>query len=209
MNTNQKSWSSISKDFAKQYLKYYPREAKHKLCDFINETMKDKKAKILELGCGNCQNYEIYNKTNKIDYTGVDFSKTLLDAAIEEYKNNNNFSIVYSDLYDYLENNNEIYDITLIFHVFELIESQDLILDLCSKCSNYIAILWYEPPIHDHHIVELKDKTYPDRENTPYLRIKTSKDYYSHLLKKHNLTIEHRAVVDPKKQVLDILKVNK
>ena len=199
------SWSSISKDFAKEYLRYYPKQCKMFMSDFISKLDKEKKVKLLELGCGNCQNYEIYNNANNIEYTGVDFSETLLDVAREQYGQNDNITLVYEDIFKFLANSNEYYDICLLYHVIELTSSQDLLLDMASKISKYVGILWYEPPIHDHQIVELKDETYPNTPNTPYIRIKTSRDYYEHLIEKHNLMLVAKYIVDNNHQRLDIL----
>ena len=87
----------------------------------------------------------------------------------------------------------------------ELIESQDLLIKYASEFSEHIAILWYEPPVHEYQIIELKGETYGGYDNTPYVRIKTSKDYYEHLLDKYSLELVATFSFS-EKQRLDILK---
>ena len=188
MVSYKESWSSISREDAKDYLKYYPRDAKNALIPFLNSL--DKNIEMLEVGCGNCQNFPIYDGSVKgLKYTGVDFSEPLVQVALEEYGDLENFNVECSDFYNFFESNSKKFDITLIYHVMELIESQDLLIKYASEFSEHIAILWYEPPVHEYQIIELKGETYGGYDNTPYIRIKTSKDYYEHLLDKYSLDL--------------------
>ena len=204
MVSYKESWSSISNEDAREYLKYYPHDAKKALIPFLQSL--DKDIKMLEVGCGNCQNFPIYNNSLvNMDYTGVDFSEPLVRVAVEEYGDLENFNVECSDFYDFFESSIKRFDITLMYHVMELVESQDLLIKYASESSDYIAILWYEPPIHDCQIIELKGETYGGYENTPYIRIKTSKDYYEHLLDKYSLDLVSTFNFS-EKQRIDILK---
>ena len=204
MVSYKESWSSISNEDAKSYLKYYPKNAKRLLIPFIESL--DKSVSILEVGCGNCQNFPIYNDHfDNIEYTGIDFSKPLVDAAVEEYGDFENFNVKYCDFYDFFNSNSKKFDIILVYHVMELVESQDLLMYNISKCADYSAILWYEPPVHSYQVVELKGETYSGYTNTPYIRIKTSRDYYDHLLDKYSLDLLETYTLSEKER-LDILK---
>jgi len=206
MVSYKESWSSISDEDAKSYLHYYPKDGKLFLANHLRDM--NKPIRLLEAGCGNAQNFSIFNNIIKdFQYTGVDFSEPLINAAKIETERHDNACICHDDVFSFFSNLNKAqrFDVIFISHVIELIESQDLLLWYAAQYADMIAILWYEPPIHDHQIIEMKEATYKNCPNTPYIRIKTSKDYYEHLLDKHNLRLEKRFCSGAKHQ-LDILK---
>lgn len=193
MSELEKSWSAISPKAALNYLDYYPAENKTEIARFIKN---NKLKTALELGCGNCTTYLHIAKSVDIDYTGVDFSEPLIQAAKERTKNKQNCRIVKQDIFKYLEKcSSNSFDIIIISHVMELVESQELLLAQATRCSKYIAILWFEPPSHDFHTVELKPSAHPkDSDNAPYLRIKTGSSFYKHIVEKYGLKVMQKNV---------------
>lgn len=189
--TLQKSWSSISDNAATSYLSYYPTYNKHQFTKFIKP--KFRKARILELGCGNLNTYKLLTQSLNFEYTGVDFSLPLINAA--KKVGGKGISLIHKDIYEYLESyDGPRFDIILMSHLIELVESQDLLLHYCAKHAPLIAIFWFDPPAHRFHRTEFKVSAHPsETKYAPYLRIKTSTDFYKHLLEKHNLKIIYKS----------------
>lgn len=186
----KKSWSNFeTTDQTENYLKNYPNQSAYKILEFLGSTVNS----IIDVACGNAQLYPIFKDQNPdIVYTGLDFSEPLVDAAKKTISNDNNARIVVSDMYDYLLNTEEKYDLAVLSHIVECCESPDLLLGRLSSISNYIAIRWYNPPKYQYDFSEIRMS--PINEsigNSPYIRREMSTDYYNHLLYKHDLKIIH------------------
>lgn len=187
MNPLQASWSAISKVNAAHYLENYPDYNKKKLARYIKSRF-DKVPRVLELGCGSLATYKVMKRIVTMNYTGVDFSSPLVRVAKAKFPE---VTVINDENINYLKTyEGPKFDIVVLSHVMELMESQDLLLQLCTKITSLIGILWYEPPRHPFHVVELKPSAHPkDTISAPYLRILTAADYYEHLQKKHKLKI--------------------
>lgn len=205
-DTTKQSWSSIPKDAAKTYLHYYPKTTIEEISTFIKKVYLEDQCNIIDVCCGNSQIYS-YLKERNIDfsYTGIDFSKPLILEAMEVTENDPNARIVESDCYSFLEKDNQRYNVAICSHILELVESPDLLLHYLSNKCDFIAIRWYEPPIHDFHVDEVKRSAHSEHaENAPYIRRKMSVDYYTNLLNKHNLELVN--LEGSGKDILHILK---
>ena len=186
----KKSWSNFeTTDQTENYLKNYPNQSAYKILEFLGSTVNS----IIDVACGNAQLYPIFKDQNPdIVYTGLDFFLFLVVAAKKTISNDNNARIVVSDMYDYLLNTEEKYDLAVLSHIVECCESPDLLLGRLSSISNYIAIRWYNPPKYQYDFSEIRMS--PINEsigNSPYIRREMSTDYYNHLLYKHDLKIIH------------------
>jgi len=85
---------------------------------------KKKQVKILELGCGWGINLHCLKENGYLNITGVDISQEHLQRAKEFLGIDN---LVLQDIIEYLENNNNIYDLILIIDVIEHLEINDAI----------------------------------------------------------------------------------
>ena len=86
MEIISKSWNSLSKEIASEYLKSFGSPAKGSneiIKDIFPKLIKNKiNPKILDLGCGNGHLYKYFKSSGlNLKYTGVDFSRPLIEAA--------------------------------------------------------------------------------------------------------------------------------
>jgi len=186
----KKSWSNFeTPDQAENYLKNYPNQSAYKILEFLGSTVNS----IIDVACGNAQLYPIFKDQNPdILYTGLDFSEPLVDVAKKTISNDNNARIVVSDMYDYLLNTEEKYDLAVLSHIVECCESPDLLLGRLSSISRYIAIRWYNPPKYQYDFSEIRMSPLSGSiGNSPYIRREMSTDYYNHLLSKYDLKVIH------------------
>jgi len=190
----QKSWSSISDKAAETYLHNYPKTTIWAIAYFIRHLFHEEKCRVLDVGCGNAQIYAAFKEAGvPIRYTGIDFSLPLIRQARDLTRDDSDAQIIESDCYDFFSKNQAPYDLSICSHILELIESPDLLLHHLSKASKFIAIRWYEPPINQFHVTEVKLSAHPEHaESAPYIRRKMSTDYYENLLRKHNLKLLHQ-----------------
>ena len=178
-----KSWNSFSKEIASKYLKSFgnpSQSANEIVVDIIPKLFKKINVpKILDLGCGNAQLYEFFKLNNiKCKYTGVDFSKPLLEAA---KKNNNEANFLFCDINQLSENLSGDFDLVIYSHVLEMLESPEKSLSEAKKFSEIILIKFFEPPNSVFDIVELREMDL-GLGKVPYLRRKISSKYYQFIL---------------------------
>ena len=178
-----KSWNSFSKEIASKYLKTFgnPSQSSNEILrEVIPKLFKRKNIpRILDLGCGNAQLYEFFKFNNiKCKYTGVDFSRPLLEAA----KNNNHeANFIFCDVNKLSENLSGDFDLVIYSHVLEMLESPEKSLSEAKKFSNIILIKFFEPPNSVFDMVELREMDL-GLGKVPYLRRKISKKYYELIL---------------------------
>ena len=170
------SWNTIDKDTSKNYLHYYPSNTKQRLAEFMaSNSLK----RTLDLGCGNAQMYPILkNSVSDVDYTGVDFSQNLADTAREVIGTDTNARIVYDDINKFIQTTNESYDVTILCHMVECIESIDLVVSMAAKKSKYLAILWFDPPVYEYDTITIGASPHPTGGNNPYIRRKIGAKYW-------------------------------
>ena len=93
----------------------------------------DQTSKILDLGCGDGR---IFNYVKQVsNYVGVDYSSKRIDMARNKYNMHENCSFVQSCVREYI-NNNIDFDIVTAFEFLEhIIEPQNIIETILSKCN--------------------------------------------------------------------------
>ncbi len=185
--TNQ-SWGGIDNEKAKDYLHYYPREMKEAISKFISSVTST--PKVLDIGCGNAQIYQLLKKHNpNLNYTGVDIADSLLEVAKNVVGDNG--KIVKDDIFKYVSNTNEKYDFAILCHMLECIESPDFIIGKASNMANYIAIHWYDTPKYDYDVVTIAKNPHSEDTFKPYIRRKMGKDYWGYIINRNNLELVH------------------
>ena len=182
MGILKNSWGSFSKKAAKKYLNGFGGGSENSI-KIISEIIKGigSKINIIELGCGNGQ---FIKKLIKLDvdahFTGIDFSDSLLDAAIKALPN----CVFINDDVIKLNKVNTNFKIGIYSHVLEMLESPSESLLNASKICNIIIIRFFEPPNFNIDSVEIQEMTVDDvkKIKAPYLRRKISKNYYNFIL---------------------------
>ncbi len=177
------SWSSFSGDAAKRYLKDFGSpsvNSKRILADVLREEFDGRRFSLLDLGCGNAQLNEFFREYGlECDYTGVDFSEPLLEAAA---KANPDAKFIRDNVND-LKQTEGRWDVAVYSHVIEMLGAPEASLMRARELADKIAIRFFEPPEFEHDEVELRRMPVTeDGETVPYLRRKMSRDYYSMIL---------------------------
>jgi SAM-dependent methyltransferase len=207
-NVLKDSWNNFNEEYAKEYLKYFPKNL-HTEAVLDIFSSKDNPS-VIDIGCGNCQLYNTFSEFKKpFIYTGIDWSIPLL----ESYKcNNQNFSVINGDILDNQSYLDKKYDAVIISHVVELVSSPEKLLKIASNLANKIYIVWYEYPRIEDSIFEVRNyvNSFNESKNiiSPYLRSKISKDYWSFILQKNNLKVLKESYMS-EKDVLTILETKK
>ena len=183
MSVLSDSWNSFAPEIAARYLKSYgsPSESsKILLLDVLRTCAKNtKNLKILDLGCGNGQIGEFLTDNNfSCEYTGVDFSEVLLDAAKVSLPK----STFFKDDINSLEGITGNYDVALFSHVFELLSCPENSLSAARKFAKTVVIRFYEPPEFEMDTVDLRWLDIGSDKQVPYIRRKMSKNYYQLIL---------------------------
>jgi SAM-dependent methyltransferase len=185
----RKSWSSITKKSAKNYLKGFGNGSLASKV-IVAEILKDLKSKlgdlkVIEFGCGNGQLFEtlVDNGVN-CHYTGVDFSEPLLSVARENFINYDAKFV--NDDVEKLSNITEKYNVGIYSHVIEVLSSPEESLFNAKQITDIIIIRFFEPPKFDYDRVELRQMKISEEseETVPYIRRQMSRDYYRLMLTK-------------------------
>ena len=159
MEIISKSWNAFSKEIADEYLKTFgaPSSSANEIIkDILPSLIRNKKSpSILDLGCGNGHLYEFLNSHKEIKYTGVDFSKPLIEAARNNYYDANFVIADINNLTKVLKND---FDLIIFSHVLEMLESPEKALFIARKFSKLILIKFFEPPTERFDEVELRDE---------------------------------------------------
>ena len=213
------SWNMFDNNYAEEYLHYFPKTLHNEAAKTIfNELPLDKNISVLDVGCGNGQLLPLLlNNSADFEYTGIDFSVPLLRKAKEVFDANktkikNSSELIMGDVLD-INNYKKIYDISIAVHLVELVSSPELLLNILSKTSRYIALIWYEYPRIEHSKFEIKPyvNSYNEEQqiNSPYLRSSYSSGYYNYMLQSNNLSLVKKIPEGfSDKNVLTIYKTN-
>lgn len=180
-----KAWNSFSPNIAHKYLKtfgYPSLNSKKILADIVRTYTKKRDLSVIDLGCGNAQLYGYFKENNIFcQYTGVDFSKPLLQVAQKEYPE----AFFVNDDIETLTKVHGRYDIAIYSHVIEMLSSPELSLSNTVKLAPIIIIRFFEPPEFQVDTVEIKEMNV-GKGCVNYIRRKMSKDYYCMILAKIN-----------------------
>lgn len=186
MSVLQDSWGAFGKKTAKNYLKTFGTpslESKQILFEVLRDISGGNKISVIDLGCGNANLAEYLGEKHlNFEYTGVDFSQVLLDAAQEAYPK---ASFIQDDV-NVLQKVTKLYDVAVYSHVIEMLSSPEQSLLAAKKIAKKIVIRYFEPPESDTDWVELLEMDIGEGRRVPYLRRRMSKDYYRLILSKIN-----------------------
>ena len=196
------SWGSMSPQKAQNYLHYYPRQMKVAMSKFISSI--SPQPRVLDIGCGNAQIYPILKQHNpNLQYTGVDITESLVNVAKGVVGDGG--TIIKDDIFKYVSNTTERFDVLILSHMLECIESPDLIMTKAAQISDYIAIHWFDTPKYDYDIVTIAHNPHSEDTFKPYLRRKMGRDYWQYLINKNNLVLVHREASE-ENNVLEVYK---
>jgi SAM-dependent methyltransferase len=185
MSVLRDSWSAFSKDVAKIYLDGFgsPSERSKLLTAVVLEDVFGKAPfRLADFGCGNAHLSAFFVKQGlSLRYDGYDFSSSLLDAARDRFSGSRLVNIMEADIED-PEFSGEPCDIVLFSHVLETLQSPQKALMAAKRLAPLIMIRFYEPPIGDFDVAEIRQLDVGGSETFPYLRRTISRGYYDFLL---------------------------
>lgn len=181
MNIIKNSWNNIPKEISSKYLDGVGNPSigsRELLVEIIKKLTKKYGNKIIDIGCGNGNLFKyLCEKKISIDYTGIDFSENLIDAAKTAYPENN---FILDDVIS-LGSVEEKYNIAIYSHVIEMLSSPEESLFHASKLADLIIIRFFEPPIHKFDSVNILNLNLTETKS-PYIRRKMSSQYYKMIL---------------------------
>jgi SAM-dependent methyltransferase len=179
------SWSAWSPARARGYLRTQDSASvgsRELLGDVLRGLQSDDALRVLDLGCGNAQLYEYLKGTGlECSYTGVDVSEPLLDAAREIHDADPRASFVQADLMT-LDGVGGRWDVAVFSHVIEVLSGPEDALRAARDRAGVVAIRFFEPPVFDTDVVELRHMEVGEGRRVPYLRRKMSRDHYRLIL---------------------------
>lgn len=182
MSILKNSWGAFSEKAAEKYLDGFGNGSENSI-EIVSEIIKGfgENIKIVDFGCGNGQLIKkIINLGVSAHITGVDFSESLLNAALESLPDSNFINDDVIKLSKVTTN----YKIGIYSHVIEMLESPMESLLNASKICEIIIIRFFEPPNFELDSVEIKEMIVDEETNykVPYIRRKISKNYYNLIL---------------------------
>ena len=187
MDVLARSWNALTRERAGEYLKSYGAPStgsKQLLVEVIEREVRERPVSLLDLGCGNAQLYEFFReKELNCEYTGVDVSEPLLEAARDNHRGDSRVHFVNTDVHT-LEGISDRFDVAIYSHVLEMISSPERSLQAARALADRIIIRFFEPPEAEHDLVELREMEIGDGTAVPYIRRTMGRDYYRLILSK-------------------------
>jgi SAM-dependent methyltransferase len=181
----QRSWGAMTPGRAVEYLRTHgaPSAGSRVLtAEVIEELAGRKPVRLLDMGCGNGQMLELFREREMdCDYTGVDFSEPLLEAARARFASDGRAQFVAADVND-PEGLEPGQDVVLYSHVIEILASPEASLRRARDLASHTVIRFFEPPDHDVDVVELREMEIGDGTTVPYVRRKIARDSYRLML---------------------------
>ncbi len=187
MSILKDSWSSFSREIAKIYLNGYghpSEQSKALVASLLHQQFGKAAFRLADLGCGNghlCDYFALRGLS--CEYFGYDFSTGLLAAARERHAGRAHVHFAEADIEDPEAQLGQC-DIVLYSHVLEMLQSPGKSLLVARRAAPVIMIRFFEPPVGEHDIVELRQMEVGQASAVPYLRRTMSADYYNLLLHK-------------------------
>lgn len=182
------AWNEVSPELSSEYLDSYghPSTTSKILLSEVLRREFGNEPRVLDVGCGNGQLLKTLRETcTGIEYTGIDISRNLLNAARRAHAGVAGAEWIHGELSDLVARGDCRYDGVIFSHVLEIVESPQRALVDASKLAEVILVRWFEPPDADSDVVELR-KMALDRRGVevPYIRWTMSRDYYHLCLRK-------------------------
>ncbi len=92
----------------------------------LNENMmKDKKLKVLDIGCGLSKAFEVLSKTVSLEYTGIDYKSRHMEVALDRYGKYENFKYINEPIQDYYDKIAR-FDVIICLETLEHIRESDV-----------------------------------------------------------------------------------
>jgi len=89
------------------------------------EANKNRKLKILDIGCGEAKVFELLSGAMDIEYTGIDYKSRHMEVAMERYGKHDNFKYI-NDLIQNHYQQTENFDVVICLETFEHIREFDV-----------------------------------------------------------------------------------
>lgn len=185
MSILKNSWSAFSRSIAEVYLNGYGHPSGHSkrlVASLLKERFGKKPFTLADFGCGNGHLCAFFQEAGlACDYFGYDFSTSLLNAARERFAGNPQAHFIEADIED-SETSIQPCDVVLYSHVFETLQSPQRSLLAARRVAPLVMIRFFEPPVSEHDVVELRQMDVGGDAMVPYLRRKISAGYYNLIL---------------------------
>ncbi len=142
IHDNDNDFSLHYRYFRKNYLKHLPA---------------DKNAKIVDLGCGMGHFLNFLVKEKYCNYTGIDASEENIDFCRK-----NNFNAVLGDIFEFLKDTKETYDVIVLNDIIEHLEKSEIILllQLIFKALHHDGCLIIKTPNASNPIMASSSRYY-------------------------------------------------
>jgi ubiquinone/menaquinone biosynthesis C-methylase UbiE len=187
VNLLKDSWSAFPHEIAKVYLDGFGHPSPHSkilVASLLREMFGRQPFRLADFGCGNAHMYGVFKERSLgCEYFGYDFSTSLFQAACERFADDPSAHFIEADIGDY-DLIVEQCDIVLFSHVLEMLASPESALTVARRAAPLIMIRFFEPPVNEIDLVELRQLNTGTDNSVPYLRRTISKDYYNLLLHK-------------------------
>jgi SAM-dependent methyltransferase len=184
----QRSWGAMTRARADEYLRTYgaPSTSSRLLTAEVIEELGA--TSVVDLGCGNGQMLELFRERGRAwEYLGVDFSEVLLEAARERFAADAHAAFVAADVNDPVDVPGG-HDVALYSHVVEILSCPEASLRRARELARHTVIRFFEPPVHELDVTELREMEIGDGTTVPYLRRKIARDSYRLMLSRLGCT---------------------
>jgi SAM-dependent methyltransferase len=181
----RRSWGSLTARRSRGFLNTEDAAAagsKELLADVLRRLAKGGSLSLIDLGCGNAQLYTAFKAAGlACEYTGVDYSEPLLEAAREAHAGDPNARFATADVVT-LDGIDGHYDVAIFSHVLETLSAPQQSLLSAKRVADVVAIRFFEPPDHEIDVAEVRELDVGEGRTVPYLRRKISRDHYRLML---------------------------
>jgi 2-polyprenyl-3-methyl-5-hydroxy-6-metoxy-1,4-benzoquinol methylase len=180
----QTSWNAMTAERADAYLRTHgaPAPGSRLLTVEVIGELCPGPVRVLDVGCGNGQMLELMRERGlDCDYTGVDFSEVLLDAARRHHAGDARATFIADDVTT-MERVVGGFDVALFSHVVEMLGCPEGALARAHELARHTVIRFFEPPVHELDVTELREMEIGDGTTVPYLRRKIARDSYRLML---------------------------
>ena len=181
----RRSWSALSAGRSRGFLRTEDAPSvgsKGLLTDVLHRHGGKDRLSLLDIGCGNAQLYEYFRSAGlECVYTGVDYSDPLLEAARGAHGDDPSASFMVADA-ETLDGVRGHWDVAIFSHVLEILGAPEDALRAAHRVADAIAIRFFEPPLFESDVVELRHLDVGGGRTVPYIRRKMSSDHYRLIL---------------------------
>lgn len=185
-----RSWNALTPSRAREYLRTFgsPSESSKRLTSEVIAAVGPRRPRIVDFGCGNAQILEHFRAHGPAcDYTGLDISAPLLEAAAERFVGDEGAHFVMADVNDPVDVAGP-FDVALYSHVLEIVSSPERSLRAARRLAPITVIRFFEPPVADVDVTELREMEIGDGTTVPYLRRTFAADTYRLMLHRLGVT---------------------